>query len=271
MGFFSRLNGIVGSFLQIGGPSGPAVKAPSTTALEARNAADNDYVVMRVGTPLGDNDAVTKAYADEAAYSKPVTDQISGASAAPSNTAVAHWIVVTTTGGNANIGDLYYDDGTNTGTAAKVVAKAGNSIVTTAAFTGGTISLDAQQHYVWTGSIWLNIAANVSGAQYVVDFAITTGASQSSTKAIPANAVITRCLVQITTPYSGGATITVGRTGSAALLMAAADNVATVAGDYDAPQRTGWGASELAVLVTVAGSPGAGAGRVLVAYSVPNA
>lgn len=270
MGFFSRLNGIIGSFLQIGGPSGPAIKSNST-ALEARNAADNAYAVFRVATPVGDNDATTRAYVDEMAYSKPVTEQISGAASAPSNTSTAHWIVVTTSGGNASIGDLYYDDGTATGTAAKIVAKAGNSIVTTAAFSGGTISLDAQQQYVWTGTAWLNIAANVSGAQYVIDMPIGTGASQSSTKAIPANAVITRCDVQITTPYSGGTTITVGRTGSASLLQVTTDNVATVAGDYDAPQRTGWGASELAVLVTVAGSPGAGAGRVLVTYSVPNA
>lgn len=274
MSLFSRIQGVVGSFFQLGGPSAPGVKgvAGGTPAIEARNSADNAYVPVRGATPVGDNDLATRAYVDGMAYSKPVTAQISGAAAVPSNTATAHWIVVTTSGGNASIGDLYYDDGTNTGTCDKVVAKAGNSIVTTVAFSGGTISLLANQEYVWDGgsSSWINIAANVSGVTYAIEFAIGTGAAQTSTTSIPANATVLRCELTVATPFSAGTTISIGRTAATTLLMATTDNVATVAGEYDAPQRTAWGVSALPVLATVAGSPSVGAGTCTVVYTIPN-
>jgi hypothetical protein len=54
MSYFSRIFGIVGSFFQIGGPGGPAVKSTGGV-LEARDAADAVYAVVRVGTPSGAN------------------------------------------------------------------------------------------------------------------------------------------------------------------------------------------------------------------------
>lgn len=113
-------------------------------------------------------------------------------------------------------------------------------------------------------------ANSAGGAIKQIRFAIGTSTVSSSTQ-IPANAVVSDCQVKITTPYSGGATISVGRTGATSLLVATTDNLPQSTDTFDLPQDTAWGASPLAVLVTIGGSPGAGAGVVIVNYSLPQA
>jgi hypothetical protein len=110
-------------------------------------------------------------------------------------------------------------------------------------------------------------SGGASGAVAEIRFAIGTGATQNSATQIPAGAFISSTEVEITTPYSGGATITVGQTGTPALLQATSDNAPTLAGTYQVNGDTAWGASPLTVLVTVGGAPGAGAGFVIVRYS----
>jgi hypothetical protein len=271
MGLFSRLAGVVNSFFQIGGPNGPGWNNNSG-ALEGRNAANSAYAVVRGASPVGDNDLTTKAYVDKTANKPiPASLQFNGNSALPSNSGTEQWYVVTTSGANATIGQLLWDDGSGAGTVAVIAATTGNTVVTTAAFVGGTISLQANQMYVWTGSAWLDIAPSVSGASYTIRFAITNAASQSSATSIPANAIVYDCKLDVTTPFSAGATIKIGQTGTTNLLMDTGDNTPQVSNLYDAVQDTAWGASPLAVLVTVGSAPAAGAGFVVVEYGVPNA
>lgn len=111
-------------------------------------------------------------------------------------------------------------------------------------------------------------SGGASGAAQVIRFAIGTGASQASTTQIPANAFVLDCTVEITTPYSGGATISVGQTGgSASLFQLTTDNLATAAGSYKVPQDTQAAGAPATVSVTVGGAPGAGVGVVLVTFS----
>lgn len=266
---FQRLAGVIANFFQIGGPGGPGWNANSG-AIEGRNAANSAFAVVRGAIPVGDNDLTTKQYVDTIFKPTPVSVQFNGASALPANSGTEKWYVVTTTGVNATIGQILWDDGTGLGTVVVLPAVAGNEIVTTATFSGGTITLQTNQNYVWSGSAWINISPSVAGVVSCIRMPITTAASQSSTSTIPANAVISRCLANITTPFSAGATLSVGQTGSTALLLATTDVTATLANLYDAPQDTAWGASALAVLVTVGGAPAAGAGFVSVYYAVPN-
>lgn len=112
-------------------------------------------------------------------------------------------------------------------------------------------------------------AAAAPGGLFVIRFALGTSTG-SSTATIPAGAVVFEAAVDVTTPYSAGATISVGQTGSASLLMATTDNLATTAGMYAVPQDQGWGASALAVLATVTGAPSAGAANIIVKYSTPS-
>ena len=173
MSVFSKLAGTIASAFQIGGAGGPQVKNNSG-ALDARNSADNAFVNVRVATPVGANDAATKAYVD----------------------------------------------------------------------TGGS-----------------------SAAIMEIRFAVTTAATSTSVTSIPAGAQIVDAQLSVTTPFSGGTTISVGQTGSVSLLMGTGDNTPGTNNIYQVQQDTPWGGSPLPVLVTVGGSPGAGAAVCIVKYT----
>ena len=271
MSLFYRLAGVVNNFFQLGGPGGPALKNNSGV-IEARNAGDSAYINVRGALPVGDNDLTTKAYVDEIFKPLIVTAQANAVSALIANSGTEHYIVVSAAGTGAAsayvAGTVLWDDGTSVGNVSIIGPTTGGSIITTVALTGGTFTFNANTEYVWTGSTWQNIAPSVAGAQYVIDMAIGTGASQSSVTSIPAGAIVLRADVTITTPYSGGATIAVGQTGTTNLLQGTADNFPQTDDEYLADQRTAWGASALPVLVTVGGAPSAGAGFVTVVYAL---
>ena len=270
-GLFSKLLGTISTFFQIGGAGGPGVNA-NGTALETKNAANSAFAVHRGATPVGDNDFTTKAYVDKVASKPlPASLQFNGNNALPANSATEQWYVVTTSGANATIGQLLWDDGSGAGTVAVIAAAVGNTIVTTAAFTGGTITLAANQMYVWTGTTWLDIAPSVAGVTYMIRTPTTTAASTSSATAIPANAVIYDSKLDVTTAYSAGTTIALGIAGNTGLFMGAADNTPTVTGLSQVMQDTSVGAVAAALLITITGAPAAGAGFAIVLYSVPNA
>lgn len=268
---FDKLRGTSELAFQVG-LGGPNLNA-NGTALEAKNAANSALAIMRGASPVGDTDLATKQYVDTLYTRTVVAQQISGASALPANSGTEQFYVVTTTGPNATIGQLLWDDGTGVGTVTVLAAKA-QMIVTTQAFTGGTVTFKADSLYVWdaTSSSWVNAGGTqISGAERTIRFPITNAASQSSASLVPANAIVHERFFNIVTPYSAGATLTIGQTGTPALLQATTDNQATVAGEYHVTQEQAWGATALAVLVTVAGAPAAGAGFVSVTYSVPDA
>jgi hypothetical protein len=121
------------------------------------------------------------------------------------------------------------------------------------------------QLIVWNGSAWVIPS---TGTSEVIRIAITNAASQSSTTSIPSGSVVLRAFLDIVTPYSAGATITLGTTASAALFMAAGDSNPQIANLYDAPQDTVNSVSD-PLLVTVAGAPAAGAGFAFVEYATP--
>jgi hypothetical protein len=151
---------------------------------------------------------------------------------------------------------------------------AARAIITTVALAGGTVNFSANSEYFWdtVGSSWVNIGASaMSGVRRVIQYAVTNAASQDSATKIPANATVRSAMLDVTTPYSGGATVSIGQAGSLTLLQLTTDNLATVAGQYEVNQRTPWGASALVVRTTVAGAPAAGAGFVTVEYTVPDA
>lgn len=271
MSLFSKIRGTLETIFQLGGPTGPNLKNNSG-AVEARNSADSAFAVMRAASPVGDNDVANKTYVDTLAFRTVVAAQFNGNNALPSNTSTEQFYVVTTTGANATIGQLLWDDGSGSGTVT-VLAAASRAIITAAAFSGGTITLAASSEYYWNGSAWALIGPQsaTSGVVRMIRFAITNAASQSSATSIPANAFVREAWLEVTTPYSAGGTIAIGQTGTTNLLMGTGDNTPQTAGTYQLMQDTAWGASALAVLVTVGGSPAVGVGAVVVTYAVPDA
>lgn len=106
----------------------------------------------------------------------------------------------------------------------------------------------------------------VTGSVRSVRIELTTAATQTSTKEIPANAVVLRTRVNIVTPFSVGTLISVGRTSAMTMLQAPTDNLATQAGVYEVPQETSW-LTAGAVEVNIDGTPNVGDGFVVVEYT----
>jgi hypothetical protein len=86
---------------------------------------------------------------------------------------------------------------------------------------------------------------------------------------------VTRRWIEITTPYSAGATITLGQTGSTSLLLGTTDVdpvSAIVSGngnEMEADEEVAWGSTSLPLLTTVGGAPAAGAGFAAAEYYLP--
>jgi hypothetical protein len=269
---FDKLDGTSEQAFHIGNAGGPVINNNSGT-LEAKNAANTALINVNVALPTQPNHAVNKQYADNIAkLSLTVSQQFNGNNALPGNTSTEQWYVVTTTGPQASIGQLVWDNGTNTGTTTVIPASTGQLIFTTTAFTGGTIALPSSNLYNWTGSVWMAAIPSVAGATLMIVTPLTYGsATIESATNIPANAYIASSRVVITTAFSAGTTISIGQTGSASLLLGTGDNVATVVGEYQSGATVPWGSSALPLLATFAGSPTAGAGYMMTLCAVPNA
>lgn len=275
MGIFQKLSGIIGSTFQIGGTSGPLIKNNSG-AVEAKNAADNAFVPVNAGTPTawGNNAVVTATMLQQAFI---VGAEFSGASP-PSNSGTVQYLLCTTAGGAYTAGDLAFDNGTSTGTVSRIAATTGMIISVTASLNTGNLVIGPGA-YSWDGSSYDPLLTGYGGIakSILVDFATADFAAgtKSSTATIPANATILNTRVQVLTggAFSAG-TVSVGHSGTAALLQATTDNVLTTAGLYIVEGTTtnaDWGNSALAVRLTFTGTPTAGGlGRAIVTYVTPD-
>ena len=273
--FFKKIKGIIGATFQLDAVNdGPLLKN-SAGVIEGRDSADTIFAILRGGTPIGDNDLVNKLYADT--LSKPiiVKRQANTSAAIPDNTAVRGFVVVSTAGTGAVIGDLLYDDGSNSGLMQILAAVEGRTIAVTDALTGGTVEFTTDSIYIWDedGTVWVKVGdvGNVTGAMRVIRYAINNTASQDSSTSIDANNVVQSVSLKITTPYSGGAAIEIGTTADANLIMETGDNNPQKPADtiFFVDQDTVWPINSI-IRTAVSGAPAAGAGVVIVVYSNPN-
>ncbi|MEL7340739.1 MAG: hypothetical protein AAGM67_09655 [Bacteroidota bacterium] len=272
---YKNLAGTLNTIFQFG-LSRPQIRSLSTGELEVRNAADSDFAVLRVATPVGDNDAVTKLYADTLEKPIVVSRQADTSVSLPANTGVRGFVVVTTAGSGAAIGDLLYDDGSGAGTMTILPAVEGRTIAVTDALSGGTVSFDPDSIYIWDedGSAWIKIGdiGSVTGAVRTIRYTINNAAAQDSTFEIPANNRIVFAQLEVTTAYSGGATIEIGNTTTSDLFMGTAqNNPQLLGGIYTVEQDTDQGGTASVVRTTIGGAPAAGDGVVLVMFTSPNA
>lgn len=276
-GLRDLLRGTIETIFQIG-IGGPQLKNNSGV-LETRNADDNAYAVHRGGTPVGDDDLVTKLYADS--LSKPIIvgRQADTSAAIPNNTAVRGYVVVTTAGTGASIGDILYDDGSNSGLMTILPAVEGRVLAITDALAGGTATFEADSLYIWDadGSSWLKIGdiGAVTGGLRVIRYAIGLAATTDSATQMPANARVNEVKLEITTQYDPGTAISIGILGSTDLLMLTSENNPQQGGAPNTWRKPGVdisiGGTAIEVRTTITNTPSAGAGFVTVIYSVPNA
>jgi hypothetical protein len=272
---FKNIAGALGNVFKIGlGANQVQLKNDSGT-LQIRNSADDGYAILRAGTPLAANDVVTKNYADTLERTIKVARQADCTSELPANTAVAGYVVVSTEGTGTSIGDLLYDDGSETGTMSIVAAVEGRIIATTVALTGGSEVFDADSLYLWDlqGDAWVKIGdiGSVTGAVRTIRMALDNSASQESDATIPANNRVLSCRVEVTTAYSAGATISVGYTGAVDAFMTTAQNNPQTEAEYVVEQDTASDSTARGVLITISNAPAAGVGVLVVEYCNPNA
>jgi hypothetical protein len=110
-----------------------------------------------------------------------------------------------------------------------------------------------------------------AGAELITEFTIGAGgATQTSASPLPATAIPTRALVQISTAFTTATTLQVGNAGTLNKCMSTTDIDITTLGIYEVPLAgvSAWGSSAL-VAATFDAGPGAGAGRVRVYYAAP--
>lgn len=234
---------------------------------ELRDSTDTTYVVVRGAKPVLGNDLTTKDYVDQLAKPLIVTAQFNGTLALPANTATRRFLVVTTSGGTATIGQLLFDDGTGVGTMTVMLALEGRTIAVTDALTGGTISFDADTIAIWDADNGRWITNTVAGGIQEIRFTVGT-ATASSVTLIPTGARVLRARVQINTPYSAGATLDVGKVGTVNLVFDNSEIDETVADTYLKDLDAAWGAAA-SVLTTIGGGPVAGASTIIVEYAMP--
>lgn len=110
----------------------------------------------------------------------------------------------------------------------------------------------------------------VSPSSGPVTMSLGTAATYNSATSIFNGANVERAYVQIVTPYSGGATLSVGRAGSASLIISTGEVDLTAASGtiYDLAKLVTWDALST-VMATIGGSPGAGAAVLVVRYGAP--
>ncbi len=104
-----------------------------------------------------------------------------------------------------------------------------------------------------------------TGTLSVVEFSATTASTSSSTT-LATGSVPISVQLQITTAYTAGTTISIGYTGSTSFLMTSTDNLPGTLGIYTI-NLMGLSWTSNPVLVTIGGSPVAGACRVRVVYA----
>jgi hypothetical protein len=92
-------------------------------------------------------------------------------------------------------------------------------------------------------------------------------ATVSSVTSIPIGAIVIEAELDVTTPYTGGATISLGQAGAVTEFQLTTDNNPQANGLYQVPQDTA-AASTNPLLVTVAGGPVAGVATAIVRYVV---
>ncbi len=151
----------------------------------------------------------------------------------------------------------------------RVATPAGNQDASTKAYTdaGDAASVATSEAYTDAAVAGISVAGVVREIRMALALAGTT----TSVTNIPANAIVNYVAVKVGTQYSAGATVSIGQTGSLALLMATTDSLLQSTDTFEVSCDVPWGAGALPVVATLAGAPAAGAGFVFVRYTVPNA
>ena len=260
------LNGI-GTNVKLG-KGGPRVKN-NAGVVEARNAADNAFAIVRAADPVALDDVVTKRYL-ETRSNVIITGQIDGNS--PPAVVTGATYVCTTTGGTYTAGRLYYGENAVWN---EVIPAEGLTVSVTDALTGGTITFLADHRYLWDadGTVWVDIGPAPAESKLVktarASLAFGTSSPLNVGSALPTNAVVTRILVNVTQAFnSPTATVSFGVAGQVAELGATNETDLDTTGIYIIDCYKTYVSNEQVIATYVAGGATSGAASILMEYSL---
>jgi len=272
----SSLGGGSGPGPQLGHVSGDLVVATDLTTLPG---SLSQIIAQHVSSASQNGNTLTTFQMYQQRFV--LADSFSGGSV-PNNSATMQFLVCHTASGSWDVGDIAFDNGLNDSSPVIRIQIQNGYLVTihgsniTAA--GSLPTLAANSAYIWDGSAFQTFISGYTGISKVIRVPFVTAdfpGTKVSTAEIPADATILRSRVRV---YNGGTfsagTVTVGYTGSAAVLMATTDSDLTTAGNFIVEGTTGnadWDSSSHPVLLTLAGAPApGGAGEVIVEYVDPD-
>ncbi|MBA3015480.1 MAG: hypothetical protein KKD63_16850 [Proteobacteria bacterium] len=269
---FKTIKGIMGSLFQIGGPSGNQIKNQSD-GLAIRNAADSAHQNMSIKQASGSVPAHAVNWQDLRDQSPLMQFSFDGATAPSGGSNTGTYGFCHTSGGSYTAGQVYYDSGT-----ALVAIKTfiGMTITTGSAITG-TVSLSANGLYVahsaaapYTWTLKGDGIPQSIGYPHVIELALDTAASKSSSTSIPAGSKIMSVSTNITSAYdnSAGIQIVVDGVVSELTIQATNENDPATVGIYDSEpvDMTVDSDTEGHVKLIISNTPSTGAGTVLVTY-----
>lgn len=230
--FLSDLVGTMLTKLQIGGPSGPALKN-NAGDLEARNAADSAYIKMRVllAAITGD-DIILNEQATESGASWKYTLR------RPS-TGMTHDLTVVMPSGDPAVGQA----------------------LTVASFASNVVTLQ-----------WTTIAAGNDKEVVDTTSIAFGSTSPVAMFSLPANAVVFLAQVIVDTGFNGTTPqMSVGISGTTSKYVATGDVDLTTVGVYEKVPGLQANASSESLIATLSlGGATAGAGRILIYYGNPS-
>lgn len=203
---FNNTNGTQKTRYYLGGAKSAFLEFVSNR-FRFRNNADNAYLNVSVGnialTGSDNNDAVSLM--DLRGRVADISMAFSGSS--PASVVNGSFAFCHTSGGSYTAGYVYYG---KSSAWVQMPTNVCTTITTRTAITG-TISLDANAIYTYEGGSWVKKGrgADFGWRCIAIPFDHSSSFPLTSTTLVPANSVVTRTIVDITTGFTSGSTLKV--------------------------------------------------------------
>ena len=202
----------IGDNVQLG-KKGPRVKVADDAGRKYFEVTTNDgsnLVAISAADPVKGTDVVTKRYM-ETHSNVSIVGQIDGNSPPPVVNGASY--MCTTSGGSYIAGHFYYGDD---GVWVDVAPVAGLTVSITIPLTGGTLEFKGDHRYIWDaeGSVWGDVGPGAVETKLIKSvrgaLVATSDATVTIAAALPGGAKITSTIINVTTPFDGTASSTVG-------------------------------------------------------------
>ena len=267
----------IGSNVELG-KDGLRIK-DTGSRIEFRDNTDSNLVPIRAATPVTDDDVVTKGYLEKNAEIK-VTGEIydnTGITGNSGTPTVGQIFIAKDTVGFAVANRLYRAITTTPIASAslgtdfeEIIPPEGLRIGVSDAFTNGGFPLEADHVYIWDADAgeWSDIGPAAAVTDVVKSKKATIGtAATTLIVQAPAGSSGVKVIFKVTTPYSGGTSITIGNSGAQDNIMTSNEIKENQAGVYIAEAFVEY-AVATDINVYISGSPAAGAAVLEFEYAV---